>query len=139
MKVKNRVYGGKCGELLATYNRESSFWRTLQISFNWADVMSLDRLPRSGMMRSGRLYPLVSEDRVTYENAGFVLPTPTARAHASEIHHPSAWGRNASLSVEVCKTMKVTKEQAIGSGMRLHPQFVEWMMGFPIGWTDIEP
>lgn len=24
------------------------------------------------------------------------------------------------------------------SGGALHPQFVEWMMGFPLGWTDLD-
>jgi len=29
-------------------------------------------------------------------------------------------------------------EQGQTSGMKLQPNFVEWMMKFPIGWTDLE-
>jgi hypothetical protein len=54
-----------------------------------------------------------------------LLPTPNARDHKGM---PGAGsrangGRQASLPVSV------------GSG-RLNPTWVEWLMGFPLGWTD---
>lgn len=27
----------------------------------------------------------------------------------------------------------------LGAGGRLNPQWVEWLMGWPIGWTDLQP
>jgi len=30
-------------------------------------------------------------------------------------------------------------EGAIGTKQKLHPDFAEWMMGYPRGWTDVRP
>ena len=178
---KNRVYGGRCGELLATFDHESSSWKTLQMSFEWAEPMLLDHLPKSGITVNGRLYPLNNSELHPCESVGFVLdipnqcltvdgllPTPTAtgtqrRARysqggrplfhmllkalptptASTNYEPSkegCWKRQKVcgyiLGVEIAKTMGVTMEEAIGKQLRVHPHFVEWMMGYPIGWLD---
>ena len=38
---------------------------------------------------------------------------------------------------------KVGKEEALkmgaGNGGQLNPTWVEWLMGFPPGWTDLNP
>ena len=67
-----------------------------------------------------------------------MLPTPTANDAKNNPSTPSQWDRHDSLSVEVAKIEGKTKE-TIGNNAKLHPQFVEWMMGFPIGWTDLDP
>lgn len=133
---KSRVFGGRCGELQARFDHESSSWKTLQTSFDWAESMSLDRLPKSAMTVNGRLFPLYNLERHTFESAGFVLPTPTVNESKNNPSTPSEWTRNSSMSVEIAKNMGVTMEEAIGKQLRIHPHFVEWMMGFPIGWLD---
>lgn len=32
----------------------------------------------------------------------------------------------------------ITVGEAIGNQWHIRPQFNEWLMGFPIGWTDLE-
>jgi hypothetical protein len=64
-----------------------------------------------------------------------MLPTPTVNEAKNNPSTSSQWDRKDSLNVEVVKAMGHTK-QTIGKNMRLNPQFVEWMMGFPTGWTD---
>jgi hypothetical protein len=58
-------------------------------------------------------------------------PTPSARdwksGHASEATH----ARNSRPLNEA-----VAKGQGCG---QLNPAWVEWLMGFPLGWTDLEP
>jgi hypothetical protein len=34
---------------------------------------------------------------------------------------------------------KEKKELQSGHGGQLNPDWVEWLMGWPIGWTDCEP
>ena len=183
---KSRVYGGRCGELLATCDlaHGSSSWKMLQTSFDWAAPMLLEVLPKSGMTASGRLYPLNNLERHTFESGGFVLdmppqcltrdgvlPTPTATGtdhrhqysqggrpllhmllkglptpNASNYkHNPLTPGRhtgkhqkclNSVLGQMYLQQTNQTLEEAIGKQLRVHPHFVEWMMGFPIGWTD---
>jgi len=173
------VYGGKCTGLLANYDQELQSWRMLQMSFQWADPMLLDRLPQSGMTVNGQLYGLQILEHHTEEPAGLVLPTPTASdpiKHGTGGLHSSLCRREKyskgdhrrkmlptptasdykrikpSLSDFKAKErgfgqtlpsaamlMEMTQEEIIGNNFRLNPQFVEEMMGFPIGWTELEP
>ena len=105
---KSRVFIGNCSELLATYDPESSCWRTSQMFFDWADDQWSDPLSQSGMIRNGRLYQLSNLEHPTCENGGSSLPTPTA---------------NANLCVSM--------DAAIKEGKRLHPQG-RWTL-----WTKI--
>lgn len=136
------VYGGRCIELLAIFDQESSSWKTLQTSFEWAAPMLLDRLPKSGMTVNGQLYRLDNLERHTSESAGFVLPTPNAVDHKTNPLTPSRHtGKHQTCLNTVLGRMYLqqtnqTLEEAIGQKIRLDPHFVEWMMGYPIGWLD---
>ena len=61
-------------------------------------------------------------------------PTPTA----------SSWGNEGSRNliqqhVEQGDITEAEKRQMIsGNGGKLNPTWVEWLMGFPTGWTDLE-
>jgi hypothetical protein len=57
-----------------------------------------------------------------------LLPTPTARL-AKETGAPSEATRNQPTLHHIL---------GLAPGQVLNPQFVEWMQGFPIGWTDLQ-
>jgi len=144
----------------ANYDRERLCWRTLQgcLLEGWTEFSG--RWPRSGMMRNGiayRLPPLVprisgtgcsfwptpnsskaanditlqcSGDGRSKPNklgwaVGQSFPTPTSRMHKDNGKSPSELNRNSETL-------------AMKAGGQLNPQWVEWLMGFPIGWTDCE-
>ena len=52
------------------------------------------------------------------------LPTPTAKD----------WKDNGKSPAELARK---SKTQATHAGGQLNPTWVEWLMGFPIGWTDL--
>ncbi|MBU3748821.1 MAG: hypothetical protein FGM36_16355 [Burkholderiaceae bacterium] len=52
-------------------------------------------------------------------------PTPTAH-NAKETNAPSEANRN-------------TPTLAAQAGGQLNPTWVEWLMGWPLGWTDLKP
>ncbi len=62
-------------------------------------------------------------------------PTPTAS-------DSNKWS-NESLRERQIKGRQVRLNTAVspegGSGGRLNPDWVEWLMGWPIGWTDLKP
>lgn len=58
-----------------------------------------------------------------------MLPTPTSRDHKSEKCSQQTAERNARPLSETIGT---------NTGMRLQPAFVEWMLGYPEGWTELE-
>jgi hypothetical protein len=59
------------------------------------------------------------------------LPTPSARDWKSGTVSQATLDRNARPLNEVITTGDASR--------RLSPRFVEWMMGLPIGWTEIGP
>jgi hypothetical protein len=59
-----------------------------------------------------------------------MLLTPTARAWRSGKASPETMARNSRPLNEVA---------AHGIRGSLNPTWVEWLMGFPEGWTDLEP
>ena len=169
---KSRVFGGSSTVLSTSYDPRWLCWRTLQMSFEWAEPMSLEVLPKSGMTASGRLYRLDNLVHPTSENDGLqlptpchrdyknnpltpsrhtgkhsrclntavgemILPTPTVNEAKNNISGASQWVRHDSLNVEAAKLHGLNK--TTGKDFQLNPQFVEEMMGFPIGWTELKP
>ena len=61
------------------------------------------------------------------------LPTPTKHLH-QEYGSPSEWNRKDPSLI----THFIEPGLDTGERPRLHPPFVEWMMGYPIGWTSCE-
>tara|TARA_Y100000114_G_scaffold139702_1_gene143953 strand:+ start:4131 stop:4772 length:642 start_codon:yes stop_codon:yes gene_type:complete len=65
-----------------------------------------------------------------------LLTTPTVNESKNNPSGASQWARHNSLNVEAAKLQGLNK--TTGKDFRLNPLFVEEMMGFPIGWTDLE-
>lgn len=94
------------------------------------DWWLLKRLPRWGMIAAGVLYPLRPLERPTKEKDGSYLPTPTARATPD---CPSERKRKSP-------SLNCILNQKNGSyGLKTNPRYVEWMMGYPLGWTELKP
>jgi site-specific DNA-cytosine methylase len=65
-----------------------------------------------------------------------LIPTPTAQDAKNSTLPPSQRGRD-SIPGEVIKRQGLTNAIEV-TGRQLNPEFVEALMGFPIGWTDVE-
>lgn len=62
-------------------------------------------------------------------------PTPTygkLAGGSAAVNHIKAKHQAGQISEEEMKAMQA------GNGGKLNPEWVEWLMGFPIGWTDLE-
>ena len=70
--------GPKSGELLATFDRDLSFWRMCQDTFLSDSIPSSPTLPRSGSMQNGKLYPHPRWEPATSANGCGCWPTPKA-------------------------------------------------------------
>ena len=139
--------------------------RMYQISFDWGESELCQILPKSGTLQNGRLYQLNSSTSHISESAGSaLLPTPTASDPAKQcsggLHRLMVTGEKYSQNHYKnlpTPTAHLPKETACKNGYRkknktllahfmdyepnpqernrLNPQFVEWMMGFPQGFT----
>jgi hypothetical protein len=69
--------------------------------------------------------PSGAQRQMTINDAVKMWPTPTSRMHKDNGKSPSELNRNSETL-------------AMKAGGQLSPIFVEWLMGFPLGWTDLE-
>jgi hypothetical protein len=122
--------GEKWPESLAKYDQDSRSWRTHQCLLFEDLTESLEIFPRWGMMRDGELWELSMSAHFTSEiefgslptEKEQLYPTPTC-ADAKNV------GRNNSSQNNLHKI----------TDLHLNPDFVEELMLWPTGWTDLKP
>lgn len=121
--------GKKWPESLARFDHDSFSWRTRQSCLITEDLELLETLPDWGMELNGELWRLPTLVQTTREKDYGFLPTP--RCSRGYTNPTLGKSRND------CLTTVLLGKPALG--MRPHPNFVEWMMGWPIGWTECTP
>ena len=93
---REAAYSLSCCGLLGNYDRERSSWRTSQLSLLTDWTSYLERLPRSGMTVSGKLYALPMLAHRISANAGSVSLFPTVTTQDGENNAgASQWARNS--------------------------------------------
>jgi DNA (cytosine-5)-methyltransferase 1 len=98
------------------------------------------------MYANGTLFPLVPLVPHTKEAGSICWPTPTACdwKGASKAEHCKAWEKRGTNLPEAVQLAAIgdkrwpQPEQRFAANGPLNPPFVEWLMGFPIGWTDCD-
>lgn len=147
------AYGQSAPVFLGSFDPSTPYLKTSQTCLMESGELGLSEFsgtfPRSGMMRSGTVYQLPNLARTITEIGSGLWPTPihsdwknmdtanqmtlskvirmwpTPTAHnAKEGAYPSEYERNTpTLSAQ--------------AGGALNPMWVEWLMGFPLGHTDL--
>lgn len=145
-REKARVLTGReagCGQsslvLLAKYDRDTRSWKTPQCSLIEDSVECLETFPKSGIMRGGVLWELTmwAHPTVASESGFWRIPTPLASDGSkqqanSKVRHL----RKAKFGVRV---HSVSYWILKNYNMRCTPTMSEWLMGYPISWTDSAP
>jgi hypothetical protein len=112
---KNRVALSNLREAVVD-NQYSQMWPT-------PDANCGNRGPAKDPKATHR--PSGAQRQMTINDAVKMWPTPTSRMHKDNGKSPSELNRNSETL-------------ATKAGGQLSPQWVEWLMGFPDGWTDLE-
>ena len=129
---------GICGlgffNALAHYDRDTQSWKMCGDICLWGEHPSLQTLPASGMTRNGALFQQPVWERITKEIASSLWPTPVAR-DSRGTDSPSDRKRHTPCLPAEIHIRAGTTSQVSG---KLNPMWVEWLMGFPTGWTDCD-
>ena len=152
---------------LAKYDPDMSLWRTAQCSLLEDLNESLQTLPRSGMTRNGLLWEQPMLEQTTKEIASGLWPTPVSSDTSMRNTKYKQGGTSLSYAIQYWPTpdancgqrgtqpkwipvrksgqpAQYTINQAVrdtdqSSGGKLNPMWVEWLMGWPLAWTDLKP
>ena len=136
-------------DAFAFYDPEQSSWRMSQGSLLPDSMTSSVDWPRAGTTRNGIAYrrqpSALRTSAIEFSLSHYATrpnlfpgktlwPTPLNRDYKD----------TGDLSnLRQCDTLpRVAQDQERKSGLpmrgQLNPEFVEWLMGFPVGWTDLE-
>lgn len=84
----------------------------------------------------------VDAGQISVEDASGLMgvqmcPTPWASDYKGASAQTVAKGRDPLTNS--CMDAIENSPDGTRTGLRLHPDFVEWMQGYPIGWTELKP
>lgn len=128
----DQASGPKWRESFARWDPDSSSWKTRPSSLGGGSTVYSGTWPRWGMMRDGGCWARATQAPPTGEIESGSWPTP--REQSSRRKCISRTPRNK------CNLEEVVGERAPGAPLGyLNPPWVEWLMGWPIGWTALEP
>ncbi len=127
-------YSLKSPVLLANFDLDSLSWRTSARCFVEGWMPFSEPWPRSGMMQSGTVYQLPTLASLTDATGFGLLPTLGK-------NEPKGAGRMRFRGSTEFRGAKMSEGLRTGPDdpIYLHPAFAEEVMGFPIGWTELQP
>ena len=152
--------GPSLPESLARYNPATYSWRTRQYSLLGGLELFSETWPRWATMRGGELFPRSTLGLRTCGSGSGLWQTPVAddavervngkinsrgepklSAQVKMFRTPNAtdadkWS-NQSQAERMEKGQQVRLGHQLEVGGSLNPTWVEWLMGWPLGWTDL--
>jgi hypothetical protein len=156
-------------ESYARYDRESSSWRTFPDLFGSTCPASWETWPKQGTIQNGVCWERTMLEPLTYARDSGSMLWPTPQAHDAKATKRWREDHQNDLTAAVFNSHRIiwptptANEDAAGtpngkmqpmlgnhpevrgttpeewSRGSLNPLWVEWLMGWPIGWTKLEP
>ena len=110
---------------------ESGCWRTPTIGMLNADR---SRDPEYAQRKIAKGQTITLADQVKDRR---MWPTPMRPNGGRSVKHVTDWASDRT-AYHNGKKVQVDLKAAVGGG-KLNPTWVEWLMGWPLGWTDCLP
>ena len=135
--------GKKWQGLLAKLDPSSCLWKTAQCSLLEGSELSFQTFPKWGSMQNGACWEQIPLVLTTDEKEFGYLPTPTAsdqyNGNKIGITYKNKRFIRTSQTTGTEFGAKLTDFYQLTNGRNLHPTFAEWMMNWPLEWTDLKP
>lgn len=139
-KESEAAFIGSCTGLSKKYAQTISSWRTSLPLEQEACAKSCNHLAIYGMTVGGQVYQPQKLEPRTLGKDGSFLPTPSANSYGS--NQGGGAGRTGkvrpSLNSMAKHNMWPTPRTSDATGGPLNPMWVEWLMGYPEGWTELK-
>jgi len=157
MKEKGRVFGLTIGTQLACYDPDSQLWKTSALSLFGDSMPYSGAFPKSGIALNGKIFVQRTWARRIAGNESGLWPTPQSRDWKGKSQRgadpenrdclPNAvtnyptprirglCGGSGHKQMLIAKFGKDEGKEMFNGG-QLNPQFVEWLMNYPMNWTD---
>jgi DNA (cytosine-5)-methyltransferase 1 len=149
-------FGVHTREPLTYFDRTSLSWRTSQGSLLVGSDVFSETWPNAGTMRNGTVYARPTSVLRIGESGSSLLPTPNASDWQSICWHRCERlirglnGREAgakggcmnlqdSMAAGWMLHQKLASRPPRGNMPRVNPSYWEFLMGFAVGWTALEP
>ena len=102
--------------------KEPKMFPTPTTADTWTDKL------KSSQQKEGSMHSVNLSQAVHMKE---MFPTPTSSDH-------KGWSKGHKRAEDASNRLDFAVEPDKGVGGTLNPMWVEWLMGFPIGWTDLE-
>jgi hypothetical protein len=148
----------ECGEKwrgsFTKYDQDSRSWKTHQCSLVGDLEPFSETWPQWGLMRDGECWEQRTWEQTIKGTESGLWPTPVASDISSRNTKYKQGGTSLSLAVKIYPTPtchnskegafpseynRKTPSLATHAGGKLNPTWVEWLMGWPLEWTDLKP
>lgn len=129
-------YGLKWRESSVRYDLNSSAWKILHDSEEKVLPWSSVTLPKWGMAANGFVFQHPTAERPMKETGCGLWPTAKASIRGD---CPSERLRRTPDLPSAIKMRPLPDGSEPRQDGQLNPQWVEWFMGWPIGWTELKP
>jgi hypothetical protein len=137
-RTTHATYGHGYATPLANYDPDTQSWKMFGDIFLWEEHQCLVTLPKSGITQNGVLYQQPEWERPIAENGSLLWPTPTTANWVTSTSIETTRDqmlKGEKYSSRIVQAVAIAEPTATGY---LNPMWVEWLMGFPLGWTDLE-
>ena len=131
--------------IIGEYDRDSHSWKTHHCLFPEVLPWSSVTLPKWGMMRNGVCWERMTWEGITSERGSGYWPTPVKDGLNGGSHARKAlrkmWPTPTKKNAKECRAPseehRNTPSLAWQAGGKLNPDWVEWLMNWPINWTSL--
>jgi hypothetical protein len=119
------------------FDQDTLSWRTSQrcLLGEWETFSG--RWPRSGSMQNGIVYRLPPLVPGNFATAFLSLPIPLRWTTLTASRRGQCANGRKRITGGGCRTIEEDLA-SIGDRGPTNPTWCEWLMGFPVGWTDLE-
>jgi hypothetical protein len=139
LKENEAGYGSKWHGSFAKFDLDSCSWKTSQrcLVEGWASFSQT--WPRWGLMRDGECWELQTLEASKSGNGFGYWPTLKASDGEQFSSNLNYFKRRLNIAPDLPVIVALsTPPTAKGYYGRLHPEWCEWLMGWPIGWTKLD-